>query len=142
MRDVEEGAMFIIQPYPALFLGDILPYHDHAVLTVAGDAAIDPVGHVFAFQPPRRVDTRHHDGVLDVVGPTTGSRGDLVPWRADQGFPDPRRQRLGLGHQYGHVVIAENKLDILVVPAVEILGLRKVAVTAQQNLAKAGTLAR
>jgi len=82
--------------------------------------------------------TREADAHRVVGRAETGPCPRRAPPGALPASPGPLRQVLGQGDEVGHAVIAEDKRQPLVgIPAVEVDGLREIAIAPQQHAAEA-----
>ncbi len=116
---------------------EVLAHHDHAVGLATGRRAVGELGHLFGAQPPVLELARHHDGFLDVVGPRPRLRLGRVVGQSRQRLPRRGRQIRGDGLEVRRGVVAEQELQAVGVPTVQVLALREVGIAAQQDLAEA-----
>src|SRR6266446_4276418 len=143
VADVKEVTDLVEQPQLTLFLGDILADHDHAIVTRAGSGTISELGHLFVLQPQRFVAALTHNLVLDIVGALPWGGHRLVLGWTLEFLPAALGQSAGLVLEVVLGIVAENEANTcVVVPAVQVFGLREIGVAAEQDGAEATAQAR
>jgi hypothetical protein len=136
--DVKEVADLVEQTKFAFFLGDVFADHDHAIL---GSACCGPrreLSNLFGLQAQGCEFVFAHDGVFAIGRAVAGFCVGFGWLTTMQGLPSVFRQIVGDVDQVGLGIESENEADAaIVVPAVEMFGLREIGVATQENLAKA-----
>src|SRR5229473_5683515 len=143
VADVKEVTDLVEEPQLTLFLRYILADHDHAIVPRAGGGTIIEFGHIFVLQPQRLVAALTNNLVLDVVGALPwGGHRFVLGWTLEF-LPAALGQSSGLVLEIVLGVVAENEANAcVVVPAVQVFGLREIGVAAEQDGAEATAQAR
>ena len=136
--DVKEVHDPIEQEFLAFLHRNILLHHHHAVRLPARGRPIVEFGDLLRAQSLVLELTGHDHSFLDIVRPLPRGGLDLVVGGPTQGMPGAGRQILGDGLQVGQRLEAEDIAQPrIVVPAVQVLRLRELGVSPQQDAAKA-----
>lgn len=123
--------------------GDVLLDHGHPVCLRAGGRPVVEFRHPLRLQALVLELSGHDHGPFDVVRPRAGPGLHRVARGALQRPPEARRHVLRDGFQIGMGLEAEDEVDArVVVPAVQVSGLRELRVATPQGPVKAPAEAR
>jgi hypothetical protein len=123
----------------SFFLGDVLTDHDHAILGSACCGPVRELSNFFGLQAQGCEFVFAHDGVFAIGRAFAGLRFRFGSLTTMQGLPSVFRQKLGDIDQVGFGIETENEADAaIVVPAVEMFGLREIGIATEENLTKTG----
>ena len=136
--DVEEVTVVVKQLSLLVTHSQVLAQRDQAVRFLAGGRPVIELRHLLAFQSDVFEPTLADDPLFDVTGPRAGLRFHLVAQRPIEPFPGVFRQVVGQRQQVPQTIDAEDEpYPRVVVPAIQMLGLREVGVPTHQHAAKA-----
>src|SRR5271154_1172644 len=136
--DVEKVADFFDEHVFAFFLRDVFADDNHAIFLAARVGTVAELRHLFAVEAKRHVAALADDAVLDVGGLVAQAGHGLIAGRARQLLPGIGRQFAGHVFEIAAGVVAEDEgNETQRVPAIEVLGLGKVRIAAEEHLAKA-----